>query len=99
MTRAPGRGELVLLDVYEPGEYDSCVKVQGKLAIDVAQFLKLRPGGLVLVHANGEDLANVCRTTGIPYRIVKGLYVQDGARVISSSLEPYRQTNRGQHSQ
>jgi hypothetical protein len=61
------------------------VKAQSKQAIDVSQFLKLRPSGLVLVHANGVNLAKICEANRIPYRVVKGLYVQVDARLISSS--------------
>lgn len=61
------------------------MKVQGKRVIDAVQFLKLRPGGLVLVHANGVNLFKICEADGIPYRVVKGLYVQVGASLVSSS--------------
>jgi hypothetical protein len=61
------------------------VKLQGKHTIDITQFLKLRPGGLVLIHAKGVNLAKICKTNGIPYHVVKGLYVQAGANLVSSS--------------
>ncbi len=61
------------------------MKVHGKQAIDVAQFLRLRAGDMVLVHAKGVKLAKICDANGIPYRVVKGLYIQVGARLISSS--------------
>jgi len=75
----------VSLDLHGEGEYDSRVKVHGKQAIDVAQFLKLRAGGTVLVHAKGVNLVKICETNRIPYHVVKGLYVQVGVRLISSS--------------
>jgi len=61
------------------------VKVQGKQAIDVTQFLRLRAGEMVLVHAKGVNLSKICDANGIAYRVVKGLYVQVGAKLVSSS--------------
>ena len=40
---------------------------------------------MVLVHAKGVNLAKICDANGIPYRVVKGLYVQVGAKLVSSS--------------
>lgn len=77
--------QLLPLDLHETGEYDSRVKVQGKQALDASQFLRLRAHGMVLVHAKGVNLARICEADSIPYRIVKGLYVQVGASLISSS--------------
>ena len=34
---------------------------------------------MVLVHAKGVNLAKICEANGIPYHVVKGLYVQVGA--------------------
>jgi hypothetical protein len=85
LTKAPGRGDRVLLDPGGPGEYDSLVKVHGKQAIRASQFLRLRAGGMVLVHAKGVNLAKICEADGIPYHRVKGLYVQVGASLVSSS--------------
>ncbi|MGD0060812.1 MAG: hypothetical protein ABSD58_15450 [Verrucomicrobiia bacterium] len=61
------------------------MKAHGKQAIDVAQFLKLRAGGTVLVHAKGVNLAKICKTNGIPYHVVKGLYVEVDSELIRSS--------------
>jgi hypothetical protein len=61
------------------------VKVYGKQVLSVSQFLKLRERGTVLVHAKGVNLAKTCETNCIPYHVVKGLYIQVGARLISSS--------------
>jgi hypothetical protein len=71
--------------VYGPGDYDPLVKAQGKQALRASQFLRLRAGGMVLVHAKGVNLAKTCETNGIAYRVVKGLYIQAGASLISSS--------------
>jgi len=75
----------VSLDLHGEGIYDSRVKVHGKQAIDVAQFLKLRASGMVLVHAKGVNLARVCEANRIPYRIVNGLYVEVDSELIRSS--------------
>ena len=80
-----GRGDRVSLDLREAGEYDSLVKVYGKQVLSVSQFLKLRERGTVLVHAKGVNLAKTCETNCIPYHVVKGLYVQVGASLVSSS--------------
>jgi hypothetical protein len=61
------------------------VKVDGKQVIDAVQFLKLRPKETVLVHAKGVSLSKACEDNRIPYRIVKGLYVQGDSAWISSS--------------
>lgn len=45
----------------------------------------MRAGGMVLVHAEGVNLSNICEANCIPYRVVKGLYVQVGAKLVSSS--------------
>jgi hypothetical protein len=83
--KAPGRGDRAPLDLHDAGEYDSLVKVHGKQALRASQFLRLRAGGMVLVHAKGVNLAKICDANGIPYRVVKGLYVQVGATLVSSS--------------
>jgi predicted ATP-grasp superfamily ATP-dependent carboligase len=61
------------------------VKADNKQAIDAAQFLRLQGRGMVLVHAKGVNLAKICEANRIPYRVVKGLYVQMGAKLVSSS--------------
>jgi len=61
------------------------VKVDGKQVIDAIQFLKLRDKGIVLVHAKGVSLSKACEDNRIPYRIVKGLYVEVDSGLISSS--------------
>lgn len=40
---------------------------------------------MVLVHAKGVNLAKICEADGIPYHRVKGLYVQVGTSLVSSS--------------
>jgi len=83
--KAPDRGDRVPLDLHEAGEYDSLLKVHGKQAIDVTQFLRLRAGDMVLVHAKGVSLPKACEDNRVPYRIVKGLYLQVDSSLISSS--------------
>jgi siroheme synthase len=84
-STARGFGDRVPLDLREAGEYDSRVKVQSKQTLRASQFLRLRAGDMVLVHAKGVKLAKVCEADGIPYRVVKGLYVEVGASLVSSS--------------
>ena len=61
------------------------MKAHGKQTLSASQFLKLRARGMVLVHAKGVNLAKICRTSGIPYHVVKGLYVQVGESLLPSS--------------
>jgi hypothetical protein len=83
--KAPGRGDHALLDLHEAGDYDSLVKVHGNQALRASEFLRLRAGGMVLVHAKGMNLSKTCEANGVPYHVVKGLYVQVGAGLVSSS--------------
>jgi hypothetical protein len=85
LTRVPGRGDRVPLDYDDLGEYAAPVKVDGKQIIDPTRFFKLRDGGMVLVHAKGVSLPKACKDNRIPYRIVKGLYLQVDSALISSS--------------
>jgi len=57
----------------------------GKQALRASQFLRMRAGGRVLVHTEGVNLSKICEANRIPYRVVKGLYVQVGAKLVSSS--------------
>ena len=75
----------VPLDRCELDEYDAPVKVDGKQVIGAIQFLKLRDKGMVLVHAKGVSLSKACEDNRIPYRIVKGLYVEVDSELIRSS--------------
>jgi len=75
----------VSLDLHGEGEYDPLVKAHGKQVLSVSQFLKVRERGTVLVHAKGVNLAKTCEMNRIPYHVVKGLYIQVGGRLISSS--------------
>jgi hypothetical protein len=79
------RSGFVPLDHCELEEYHAPVKVEGKRVIGAVQFLKLRPREMVLVHAKGVSLPKACEDNRIPYRIVKGLYLQVDSSLISSS--------------
>jgi len=80
-----GPGDRVPLDHCELDEYDAPVKVRGKQVIDAVRFLRLRHREMVLVHANGVNLPKACEDNRVPYRIVKGLYLQVDSALISSS--------------
>ena len=61
------------------------MKVNDKQALRASQFLKLHAGDMVLVHAKGVNLSKICDANGIPYRVVKGLYLEVDSELIRSS--------------
>src|SRR5882724_3183831 len=85
LATVAGRGECVPLDLRGVTEYDASVELHGKAALRAAQFLKLPPGEIILVYVRGVDAAKVCKSNGIPYRRVKGLFALVNSAFISSS--------------
>lgn len=83
--RSTCRPSRVPLDLREVTGYDALVKSQDKQPLRASQFLKLPPGEMVLVYVRGVDVAKVCKTNGIPFRRVKGLYAFVDSTCISSS--------------